>query len=153
IAAGAWLTHCADRIAEKTGLGRVLVGSLFLAMATSLPELAVDFNAVAINEPNLATGDLLGSSLFNLLVLMIVSTIFLLPNETIHSAREHAIAAVLAICLTALIGFGLIANLDLHLLRAGIFPWLAFLGYLFGLYLVFHGSKPPPKVGCEPAKP
>ena len=41
VAAGVFLSRAADRIADTTGLGRVLVGSLLLAAATSLPELTV----------------------------------------------------------------------------------------------------------------
>ena len=40
VVAGTILTRCADTIAVLTRLGRVLVGSIFLAAATSLPELA-----------------------------------------------------------------------------------------------------------------
>ena len=35
--AGSLLAHSADKIAEATGLGRLLVGSLLLAAVTSLP--------------------------------------------------------------------------------------------------------------------
>lgn len=154
IGAGAWLTHCADCIAEKTGLGRVLVGSLFLAAATSLPEIMVDFNAIAINQPDLAVGNLLGSSFFNLLNLMVVSTIFLLPERAlIRAEQSHAIAAVWGVMLTAMIGLGLISSLDIAFLRAGIFPWLAFLGYLFGLYVMFEKTRPVKRDETRPPAP
>lgn len=39
--AGTFLTRDADANAELTGLGRLLAGSIFLATATSLPELSV----------------------------------------------------------------------------------------------------------------
>ena len=41
IVAGTVLTRCADAFAEITGVGRLLVGSVLLAGATSLPELTV----------------------------------------------------------------------------------------------------------------
>jgi cation:H+ antiporter len=44
--AGTILARAADRIAAATGLGRLLVGSVLLAAATSLPELSVDVAAV-----------------------------------------------------------------------------------------------------------
>lgn len=44
--AGSALTRYADAIADLTGLGRLLAGSIFLAVATSLPELSVDVTAV-----------------------------------------------------------------------------------------------------------
>ena len=67
--AGTILARSADRIAAATGLGRVLVGSVLLAAATSLPELSVDVAAVRGGMTDLAAGDLLGSSLMNLLIL------------------------------------------------------------------------------------
>jgi cation:H+ antiporter len=61
VAAGTALTRFADAIADLTKLGRLLVGSIFLAGATSLPELLVDVNAVRLNLPDVAVGDLMGS--------------------------------------------------------------------------------------------
>jgi cation:H+ antiporter len=46
VAAGTALTRYADAVADVTGLGRVIVGSLMLAAATSLPELSVGISAV-----------------------------------------------------------------------------------------------------------
>jgi len=69
VIAGSLLTRFSARIAEITGLGKVFVGSLLLAGATSLPELMVDIQSIRMNLPDLAVGDLLGSSLFYLLIL------------------------------------------------------------------------------------
>jgi Ca2+/Na+ antiporter len=54
IVAGTFLTRTSDKIAEQTGSGRLLVGSLFLAGATSRPELSVDISAIRQGMPNLA---------------------------------------------------------------------------------------------------
>ena len=62
--AGTFLTRAADTIAEQTGWGRLLVGGLFLAGATSLPELSVDISAVRQGMPDLAVGDLMGQQSF-----------------------------------------------------------------------------------------
>ena len=58
-ASGTALALSADRIAEITRLGRLLVGSLLLAGVTSLPELSVDISAIRKGLPDLAVGDLL----------------------------------------------------------------------------------------------
>jgi cation:H+ antiporter len=99
------LTRCADAIAQTTKLGRLLVGSLFLAGATSLPELAIDINAVRMGLADVAVGDLVGSSLFNLLILAVF-------DLTHHSRRRmlsrmssaHALSGAASIGLTALAG-------------------------------------------------
>ena len=59
-------------IAESTGLGRIFVGALFNAIAMSLPELGTDVAAAASDAPDLAIGDLFGSSMANMAILAIV---------------------------------------------------------------------------------
>lgn len=88
IAAGTVLTRCADAIADLTKMGRLLVGSILLAGATSLPELTVDINAVRLGMPDLAVGDLVGSSLFNLLILAII--------DMTHRARGYMLSRMAA---------------------------------------------------------
>lgn len=141
ITAAAFLTRFADTIANRTGLGRIFVGSLFLAGATSLPEITVDFNAIHIGEPDLAVGDLLGSSLFNLLIIIVVSTVFRLSKECSPQSEQHAVVATFSITLTSMIALGLLVNLETSLLRAGLFPWLAFLCYLLGLRHLFQQNQ------------
>lgn len=102
IAAGTALTRCADAIAERTGIGRVWVGSVMLAAATSLPELATDVSAVRLHAPNLAAGDLFGSSLANMFILAVID---LLPprGRVLRQATfENTLAACLAIVMNAL---------------------------------------------------
>ena len=53
VAAGTVLTRYADAIADLTKLGRLLVGSILLAGATSLPELSVDLSAIRQGLPDL----------------------------------------------------------------------------------------------------
>jgi cation:H+ antiporter len=82
--AGSLLARSADRIAEATGLGRLLVGSLLLAGVTSLPELSVDIAAIRSGFVDLAAGDLLGSSLMNLLILAVF-------DLSVRSGKKNAL--------------------------------------------------------------
>jgi cation:H+ antiporter len=76
IAVGMRLSQSADVVAEKTGLGRTWVGSLLLAGVTSLPELATGVSAVTVlDAPDLAVGGILGSCLFNLMILGILDLV------------------------------------------------------------------------------
>jgi Ca2+/Na+ antiporter len=69
--AGAKLTRLADAIGEKTGMSGSWVGLLLLAAVTSLPELATGISAVTVADaPNIALGDVLGSTVFNLALLV-----------------------------------------------------------------------------------
>lgn len=69
IAAAIWLPRLAAEIARETGLGEAFVGSLFVAITTSLPEIVVSITAVRIGALDLGIGNVLGSNLFNLLIL------------------------------------------------------------------------------------
>jgi cation:H+ antiporter len=70
IVAGTFLTRCADALADLTGFGRLLVGSMLLAAATSLPELTVDISAVRMGAFDLAAGNVFGSNAFNMVLLI-----------------------------------------------------------------------------------
>jgi cation:H+ antiporter len=140
VIAGALLTRFADRIATATGWGRMFVGGLLLAGATSLPELMVDIRSVRLGLPDLAVGDLLGSSLFNLLILATLD--FAFPSafrRTAFSAKylHHALAAVLTIVLTALVGIGIASGLEHSFLGVSAFAWALVAVYLYGLRLIF----------------
>jgi cation:H+ antiporter len=95
--AGAALTRTADAIAELTGLGRLWIGSVVLAAATSLPELATDVSAVRLDAADLAAGDLFGSSLANMMILAALG--YLRPSRPVFRAATpgHAVTACLAI--------------------------------------------------------
>jgi cation:H+ antiporter len=64
IALGMWL-------ASTTGLSRSFVGNLFLALTTSLPEIAASLAAIRLGAIDLAIGNVLGSNLFNITLFFI----------------------------------------------------------------------------------
>jgi cation:H+ antiporter len=144
ILAGSFLTRFADKIAETTGWGKMFVGSLLLAGATSLPELMVDLHAVKLDLPDLAVGDLLGSSLFNLLILALLD--FAFPSafqRTAFSPKflHHSLAAVLTIVLTAIVGIGIASRVESSFLGVGLFSWAVLIVYFYGLRLIFLEGK------------
>lgn len=148
IAAGAYLTKYADKIANVTGLGKMFIGSLLLAGATSLPELTVDMKALELDLPDLAVGDLLGSSLFNLLILATLD--FAYPSafrRTTFSPKflHHSLSAVLTILLTAIVGIGISSRLETSVLGVSVFSWAVMIMYFFGLRLIFkdENGEPP----------
>ena len=69
VMAGTVLARNGDVIAARTKLGGASVGSVFLALATSLPEIVTDISAVRLGAIDLAAGDLPGSSMANMLIL------------------------------------------------------------------------------------
>lgn len=141
VGAGIFLTRSADRISEKTGLGRALVGSLLLAGATSLPEFTVIVHSVRLNTPNLGVGDLLGASLLNLLILAILDLVLFRSRSVFSNEfRDQAASAVLTITLAALVGVGILSRFPTSILNVGLFSWILLGAYLFGMRLI-HSRK------------
>ena len=67
---GEKLAFCAEKISHRLSISISLVGFLFLAMVTSLPEVIIGIASVTVvNIPDFAIGDAFGSMLFNLLII------------------------------------------------------------------------------------
>lgn len=143
--AGSALTRYADAIADLTGLGRLLAGSIFLAVATSLPELSVDMSAVRMGAADIAVGDLLGSSLFNLLILALLDCAYV-PRWRMLSpvSAAHALSATQSIALTALAGIGIFLGPQLAgVTLGGVGPAVLtiLLAYALGVRVVFLDQR------------
>lgn len=67
-------------VSENFGISETILGYFFLALGTSLPELATTWVAVKRHEEELGIGSILGSNLFNLLFVMGISS-FIRPVD------------------------------------------------------------------------
>lgn len=94
-------------LARQTGLGEAFVGSLFVAITTSLPEIVVSLAAVRIGAVDLGIGNSLGSNLFNLLILAI-DDLFYRPGPLLaDAAAGHTVSVVAIVMMNALFLIGL----------------------------------------------
>jgi len=155
IVTGGVLARAAERIAVCSGLGRLLVGSILLAGATSLPELSVDISAVRAGLDDVAVGDLLGSSLFNLLILAIADLVHARRGEVLtRTSQAHALQGLLAIALTALVGMMIaIGPTGLPSLGGiGLGSASVALAYLLGVRLVYRDQRIRNGAGQAPAE-
>lgn len=70
---GIRLSRYGDVIAEKSGMGKAWFGLIMMSSVTSLPELISGLSAVTmVNAPDLAIGDVVGSCMFNILILSVL---------------------------------------------------------------------------------
>jgi cation:H+ antiporter len=65
--AGWVIANCGIVIVEKTGLSAGIMGGIFIAVATSLPELVVAVTAIRLGALTLAVGDIVGGNAFDTL--------------------------------------------------------------------------------------
>ena len=138
--AGTALANRADRIAEETRLGRVWIGSILLAGATSLPELTTDISAVRLGVPDLAAGDLFGSSLANMMILAVIDLVPPRGRVLRQATFDHALSACLAIVLNSLAAVFVLASTTGTFLGVGIESTSLALIYLAGTRAVYRHS-------------
>jgi len=142
VVAGTFLSKFADVIAEETGLGRLLIGSILLAGGTSLPELSVDISAVRQGFVDIAVGDLVGSSLANLLILGIID---LLPGSRGRAlsriSEAHALPAALGIVMTALAAMAIVTHSSLAIYNVSVAAVGLVLAYGFGMRMIYRNQK------------
>ena len=70
IGGGEALVRGASTIAVKMGISPLVIGLIVVSAATSAPELAVTLGAVGEGEPGLAIGNVVGSNIANILLVL-----------------------------------------------------------------------------------
>lgn len=97
---GTKLTRYGDIIAEKTGLGRAWIGLILMASVTSLPELATGISSVTFaGVPDIAVGDVLGSCVFNMLILAFLTATHRPQSPSAKIHHGHVLSAGFGIVL------------------------------------------------------
>lgn len=104
IAAAVWLAYTGENITHAMGWDASFVGTQFLSISTSLPELATSFAALRIGAPELAISNLLGSNLFNVGFVLTADDLVLVGAPLWSAiAPVHALTAVFAILMTTVV--------------------------------------------------
>lgn len=130
------LSQYADVISEKTAMGGMMVGTLLLAGATSLPEVSTSFSAAAIGNADIAVGNMIGSNLFNLFVLAAFD--FLLRGRRIlaRASKDHLYTAFLGLLLTVLVILSLWLRIDISFLGIGLDALIIAIAYIVGMVAI-----------------
>ena len=150
IIAAMYLAKYADRIAEQTGLGGGVTGLVLLAGATSLPEFSIGFSAVRIGAVDLTAGDVLGSSLVNLLILAMLDLFSRQPQRLLsRTGAAHALSATVACLLTAVVMLGVLLDSHWTFLRLGPVSWAILVTYAVCARLLFLDQRTAMKADRE----
>jgi cation:H+ antiporter len=141
IAAGIWLSFIGDEISEATGWGGTFVGTLFLAITTSAPELVVAVTALRLGAVDLAVADILGANMLNIAIIAPIDLAhgqgFILSSVS----RSHLIIASVAVMMSLLVIVGLRFRQKRKIFRVASWyaPVLIML-YILGAYALFNSG-------------
>ncbi|HMO38840.1 MAG TPA: calcium/sodium antiporter [Saprospiraceae bacterium] len=70
-----WLVQSATQIAQKMGVSDLIIGLTVVAAGTSLPEVATSIIASLRGERDIAVGNAIGSSIFNILAVLGIASL------------------------------------------------------------------------------
>lgn len=108
IGAALFLPYFGEHIASYSGLGNSFFGTVFMAAATSLPELVVSFAALKMGSIDMAVGNLLGSNVFNIFILGIDDVFYREGSLFSNISPTHLLSVFITIIMTAVAGLGLL---------------------------------------------
>jgi cation:H+ antiporter len=112
------------------GLEASFIGTLFLAVSTSLPELVISFSALRLGLLDMAVGNVLGSNMFNLLIIF-AADVTMRKGNLLAEASSKNWTSVLLIFLLSALATGL---LRLHTSRKSLlFAVIMILAYILSL--------------------
>lgn len=151
VAAGTALARAGDAIATRTRLGGLFVGMLLLASATSLPEIVTDVSATLDGAPDLAIGDLFGSSMANMAILAIID---LATHRRVWPGVElgHARIGAVAIALTVVIVIGIANPTGIQIGWIGLEPIIVVMSYVVAAAWLGRTGRAPSGPGATPAE-
>lgn len=136
--AGTWLPFAGARIADEMGWSRTFVGTLLVAGATSLPEVVVTLAALRLRALDMAIGGLLGSNLFDLLIIAIDDVFYTRGSLLAEVPSVHSVTAFSAVMMSGAVIVGLVYRPSRRLLRTMSVVGAALLAvYLVNVYVLF----------------
>ena len=142
IFSGVILAKYGDALGELMGWGRLWTGTILLAVATSLPEVVTTMAAATRNQPELALGNILGSTMVNMLILAIIAMLFGGPLFFRRVSPQQSFLVSVAIALTGLAVLLGSFNIGISLLKVGLGSLLILALYLGGIRLVYLMRQP-----------
>lgn len=140
-AAGVKLSKYADKIIERTGVSEVFIGTLGLAVITSLPEVATTVSATLANNVSMAINNLFGSIALQITILAVGD--FVIRNTSLSGSLENPVSRLQAICLSFLLALAVVAILyqDIAIFHVGIWSVVLFSFYVALFYLINYFKR------------
>ncbi len=111
VGAAIWLSNVGERIAEDMHWEQSFVGTQFLAISTSLPEIGTSFAALRIGAPDLAISNVLGSNVFNMGIVLFFDDVAFVDGsiwEVVSSV--HVISGLIAVLMTMVVIVGIMTR-------------------------------------------
>ncbi|SFI91316.1 calcium/sodium antiporter [Jannaschia pohangensis] len=107
---GGWLVSGAVAVAARLGLSPLVIGVTLVGMGTSAPELLTSLRAAHVGAPDLALGNVVGSNIANILLILGVAAV-IAPIAVPRAVWRRDGLVLLAVTLAGALWLGVAAGL------------------------------------------
>ena len=121
-----------DLLDKHTRLSGAFLGGILISAVTSIPELVTSIASMAYNKPNLCMGDVLGSNLFNLLILAVTMLFFLKGFCRCKVSKSYRNVLVLVLIVYVFISLNYFGQIEGGIFHISITSILIVIIYFFG---------------------
>ena len=127
-----WFVDGSAGIAKKLGIPQLVIGLTIVAMGTSAPEAAVSINASLKGNSGIAIGNVVGSNILNILIILGISALLstiAIQRSTMRYEMPYMIFITIVLIILGMTG-EYVTRVE------GVILWvlfLVYLGYLFRL--------------------
>ena len=131
-----WFVDGTSGMARKLGIPQLVVGLTIVAMGTSTPEAAVSITAALKNNAGIAIGNVIGSNILNILIILGVTAVIktvAIQKSTLYVEIPYLLVVTIVLILMGL--DGKVSRIE------GILLWGMFLIYLAYLYYLAKKGK------------
>lgn len=125
-----WFVDGSAGIAKKMGIPQLVIGLTIVAMGTSAPEAAVSINASIKGNAGIAIGNVVGSNILNILIILGISAVLAtikIQQSTLHHEIPFMIFVTVVLIVLGMLG-GYVTRIE------GVILWVLFLIYLAYLF-------------------
>lgn len=125
-----WFVEGSAGIAKKMGIPQLVIGLTIVAMGTSAPEAAVSINASLKGNAGIAIGNVVGSNILNILIILGISSV--LATIAIQKSTFCYEIPFMIFVTVVLIALGMTGEYVTRM--EGVILWVLFIVYLLYLF-------------------
>ena len=127
-----WFVEGSSGIADKFGIPQLVIGLTIVAMGTSAPEAAVSITASLKGTADIAVGNVVGSNILNILIILGISSV--ITSIAVSKTTIRYEIPIMLLSTFLLMGFGMQGG-TVNLWE-GIILWICFIGYLSYMFIM-----------------
>ena len=137
VISGIWLAYIGKELSVLLRLDESFVGTLFMGLATTLPEITVSIAALLIGAKEIAIANMLGSNLFNMTIIFIDDILYRKAPILSVVSPDHILQACAVMIMTAVVIIAMATKAKKKIFRVSWYVPLIFIIFILGAYFNF----------------